>query len=270
MKNPIRNTNKVIVESFSFDQFESDSIKNADSFDFEEFTASDRSGKKVPSKVIKSDSDAERSTNFHMASLVKKHRGILSLRKEEDNDKINQKVDARLKKISKDAYDRGIEQGKEESYEEAFEKSYEVFEQEVESFKKYVEDFKAKSEEIYTKNRQNAYDIIKNLTKWIVLKEVKDDDKYIERLLEKLIYEINTKNNLIIRVNNKDFPHMEEAIKEVEKRIGQLKNCRVEMDLDMQEKGIILETENVILDGSYESQMESIDSLFKSVDLYDE
>lgn len=269
MKNPIRNTKKVVVESFSFEKFRSDDLKNADHFDFKEFDVDDKSGKKAPLKIIKADSDAEKSTSFHMASLVKKHRGILNLRKEEDNDKINQKVDARLKKISQEAYDLGIEQGKEESYAEAFQKSYQVFEEEVEKFKNYVEEFKLKSEEIYTQNRQNAYDIIKNLTKWIVLKEIKDDDKYIERLLEKLIYEINTKNNLIIRVNNQDFPHMEKAIEEVEKRIGQLKNCRVEMDLDMQEKGIILETENVILDGSYESQMESIDSLFKSVDLYD-
>ena len=111
--------------------------------------------------------------------------------------------------------------------------------------------------------------MVKNLTKWIVLKEV-DEKYYLARLLEKLIHEINTKTGLVLHVNEKSFGHMPEIIKIVERKVGVLTNVRVEVDLDLDETGIVLESENTIIDGSLDAQFKSLDKLFTSVGIHGE
>jgi len=44
---------------------------------------------------------------------------------------------------------------------------------------------------------------------------------------------------------------------------------RVEVDLDQEENGIVLESENTIVDGSLETQFKSIDRVFENVGLYE-
>ena len=62
---------------------------------------------------------------------------------------------------------------------------------------------------------------------------------------------------------------MPEIIKIVERKVGKLTNVRVEVDLDMSENGIIIESENTIIDGSLDAQMASLDKLFTTVGIND-
>ena len=102
----------------------------------------------------------------------------------------------------------------------------------------------------------------------MTLKELSSDEEYIERLLERLIQEIETKDNLLIQVNKTKFDAMPEVLERVEERIGALKNVRVEIDYDIEnENGIIIESANGIINGSMEQQLRSLDKLFTSIGL---
>jgi len=101
-----------------------------------------------------------------------------------------------------------------------------------------------------------------------VLKEV-DEKYYLSRLLEKLIYEINQKNNLVVRVDEESFGYMPEIVKVLERKVGVLSNIRVEVSPELKGTGIILESENSIVDGSFEAQMNHLDEIFKSVGKYE-
>src|SRR5690606_38272934 len=92
-----------------------------------------------------------------------------------------------------------------------------------------------------------------------------DNKDYITRLLEKLILEINTRSNLVIRVNESSFENITDIIGIVENKLGVLTNVRVEKHLDMDKPGIILESENGIIEGSIEAQFSSLDRIFESV-----
>ena len=124
--------------------------------------------------------------------------------------------------------------------------------------------FETQKEAILVESKQEAYALVKNLTKWIILKEVQDKE-YVERLLEKLILEINTKSNLLIRINEEDFADLPGVIEKVESRLGALTNIRIEIGHDMVDRGIILESEVGVVDGSFKSQMKSLDKLFENV-----
>jgi flagellar biosynthesis/type III secretory pathway protein FliH len=88
------------------------------------------------------------------------------------------------------------------------------------------------------------------------------------RVLRSLSLEINTKNNLVIRVNKDYFTDMDETISySVEKKVRPTKNVRVEADHDLHDRGIILESENGIIDGSLVAQFNTFDKMFEQVGL---
>ena len=58
---------------------------------------------------------------------------------------------------------------------------------------------------------------------------------------------------------------MPEIIQTVEARLGQLSNVRIEIVPEINHPGIILESENGLIDGSMEGVFENIDKIFEQV-----
>jgi flagellar assembly protein FliH len=105
----------------------------------------------------------------------------------------------------------------------------------------------------------------------VALKEIDEDNKYLTRLLEKLILELNEKKNLLIRISAKNFDKMDGILDEIQNKLGALSNVRVEIDHDMQDDGgIILESEKGIIDGSYQAQFEMFSRVFETVGISDD
>ena len=120
------------------------------------------------------------------------------------------------------------------------------------------------NEKIIDKSRHEIYEFVKRFTKWIVLKEI-NEKLYLENLLEKLILELNARKNLIIKVGLANFNQMPEVVQAVEARLGQLSNLRIEVVPEIQHPGIILESENSLIDGSIEGVFQNIDKIFEQV-----
>ena len=118
---------------------------------------------------------------------------------------------------------------------------------------------------IITNQKKEIYLLLRNLSKWIILKELNDDGKYIERLLEKLLLEIQARQNLLIQVNANDFAQMPEVLAHVQTRLGELKNVRIEIDSAILTSGIIIESDNGIINATMEEQFKSLDKLFEDV-----
>ncbi len=97
-----------------------------------------------------------------------------------------------------------------------------------------------------------------------MLKEI-NEKMYLENLLEKLILELNSRKNIIVKVGQNNFAHMPEIIKTVEAKLGQLSNVRVEIVPELNEPGIILECENGLIDGSLQGVFLNIDKIFEQV-----
>ena len=87
----------------------------------------------------------------------------------------------------------------------------------------------------------------------------------MEKLLEKLILEMNVRKNIVLRVSQAQFPLMNDIVKNVEQRVGQLSNIRVEILPEIKHPGIILESENGLIDGSIEGVFRNIDKIFEQV-----
>jgi flagellar assembly protein FliH len=258
------------IKAYTFQGFESNQ-KPSQSFEFRDFSKDPsvikQAKEKISEKVIRAEREHASKNQFEIMDEVKKLRGITAQEKNDFENKVGAEVQNRLQQIVEDAtqegYQHGLEQGRDQAYQEA----REVIEEKIAIFEQMITELNQAKVDVMEKNRFDMYKMIKSLTKWVALKEV-DDQGYLPKLLEKLILEVNIKSNLLIKVSAKNIDVMPGVIEAVEQRIGKLTNVRLEINHDSQGQGIVVESENGIIDGTIESQLKSIDTVFETVGLF--
>lgn len=228
--------------------------KNGDNLRREEFQ-----------KVIKSERTFAKENQFKVNPIVEKHRGLRDQEEYEYEMRVREEVEKRVQQIQEEAYKAGFEEGVNQGREEIFDEMRNVVDQKLDNLSEMVHEVLKTQEDLITKQQKEVYVLVKNLTKWIILRELKDDGKYVERLLEKILLEIQARTNLLIQVNPDNFSEMPEVLEHVQKRLGELKNVRVEIDNAVESKGMIVESENGIINATMEEQFKSLDKLFEDV-----
>mgnify|MGYP006188504205 CR=1 FL=1 len=255
------------IKPFTFSNLESDHVVSQgqfQSFEFKSLNGESVNSVKATDSEIRTERKFAQKNNFKIDDMVRDYRG---LSRQEQNDlekKIQDEVKRRLDASYEEAYREGIEKGREEGREAALAEFNVALAEKVESFGQVIGQVKGQSEKLLEKNQQEIYEFVKRFTKWIVLKEI-NEKVYLEGLLEKLILELNARKNLIVKVGKANFSQMPEIIQAVESKLGQLSNVRVEIVPELNHPGIILESENGLIDGSLEGVFQNIDKIFEQV-----
>ncbi|MGZ3786885.1 MAG: FliH/SctL family protein [Bacteriovorax sp.] len=221
--------------------------------------------KKEFQKIIKDERTHAKHSQFKINPIVEKYRGLKDQEEQEYQEAVEKEVARRISEIQDDAFKAGFEEGVNQGREEIFNEMRSVVDQKLENFSQMVTEVLKTQEDIVTRQKKEIYHLLKNLSKWIILRELKDDGTYVERLLEKLLLEIQARQNLLIQVNSNDFSGMPEVLTHVQSRLGELKNVRVEIDSAIASKGMIIESDNGIINASMEEQFKSLDKLFEDV-----
>ncbi|MGB0453492.1 MAG: hypothetical protein ACPGJV_07235, partial [Bacteriovoracaceae bacterium] len=157
---------------------------------------------------LRDESASAFSNQFRISPIVKKHRGISEQERLDQEKRVQDLVDKKVMRIEKEAYEKGHSQGVEDGKKEVFDSLKVEVDEKLEALENLIQEVLDTKTELLTKQKDETYTIIRNLTKWVVLRELKDDGIYIERLLERLITEIQTKENLLIQVNQEQFDKM--------------------------------------------------------------
>lgn len=216
-------------------------------------------------KIIRSEREFAKNTQFKVNPIVEQFRGLKDQENREYEDRVEEEVKRRVLEIQDEAFKAGFEEGVNQGREEIFDQMRNAVDQKLEDFSEMVTSVLKTQEDILSKQKVEMYQLLRNLSKWIVLRELEDDGKYIERLLERLLLEMQARNNLLIQVNAKDFERMPEVLAHVQNRLGEMKNVRIEIDSSVKSRGIIVESENGIVNATMEEQFKSIDKLFEDV-----
>lgn len=255
------------IQEFQFSELlPSSGNKGLETFELKSLKDVEQFKNGITEDDIRAEREAAERTSFNVLSEVAESRGMTRQAREDYERAVQEEVQRQLSQLRDQAYQEGLQKGQEEGREQAYSEGKQQVEEQLEAFVNQLAETQKQIDDILESSKLDAYNIIKNLTKWIVLKDV-DEKYYLSRLLEKLIHEVNQKNNLVLHVNEQAFGYMPEIVKLVERKVGKLSNTRVEIDLDLQHNGIKLETENCIIDGSLDAQFEAIDELFKNVGL---
>jgi len=233
-------------------------------FNFNELNGQPSKRNNISEETLRSERTYEKKNNFKIDGVVRESRGLSRQEQNDLESQIQAEVNRRLETAYHDAYQEGIEKGKDEGRAEATAHYQEELAAKVNEFSQIIDEMTKQSDKIVEKNRHDIYEFIKRFTKWIVLKEI-DEKLYLENLLEKLLLELNVRKNLIVKVGRANFSKMPEVIQTVETRRGQLTNVRVEIVPEINHPGIILESENGLIDGSLEGVFQNIDKIFEQV-----
>ena len=248
-------------QSFS-DKFDDGEVK---SFDFNELDINTPIIREAHQKSIKLERTQSEVNGFDISPIVRQHRGIKKQEDVEREEAVENEVRKRVSKMEENAYKKGYEEGIEKGRQDIYEQTRAQTEEKMIILNEMINDVLSTKEEILKSQKNQLYTMLKNLSKWIVLRELKDDGNYIERLLEKLIVEAGVKSNLLIQVDQKHFEMMPDVLETIQDNLGKLTNVRVESDFDIQGTGIVLETSNGIINGSLYEQFKSLDKIFESV-----
>jgi flagellar assembly protein FliH len=256
------------VEEFSFQVIDGDAGKfgKVESFTMQEIDGTTYQASEQHQGIIRKEREKAYDTMFEVEKVVEEHRGLKKQAKDDFERKVEAEVHKRIQQAKEVAYKEGFEKGHADGHQKAYTEATGVFSTQIQELENIIHQVQENREEVFLKNRLECYEIIRGLTKWVLLKEI-EKDEYMRNLLEKLILEMGTRTNLLIRVNKRSFSQMPEVIEDVEKRVGKLTNARLEVEHEMQFNGIILESESGLLDGSVKAQFDSIDNVFRSVNL---
>ena len=257
------------IHSYQFQSFnDSEQVERlgkVSEFQIEKFKENDIHDENVFSERRKVERLSSEKSGFQIASIVKKHRGIEEDIQTEYEQKLEAEVERRFLMVKEEAYAIGFEEGIKKGQDEIFEQMRSDIDTKLMNLSEMVNDVLTTRDEILTTQKTQIFTMVKNLTKWIILKELDEDDKYLSRLLEKLVVELQTKSNLLIQVSKKQFEMMPEVLDVVEKSLGKLDNVRMEIDYDIDDNGIIVSSENGIINGTLEQQFSTLSKLFESV-----
>lgn len=216
-------------------------------------------------KVIKEERTHAKNSQFKVNPIVEKFRGLKDQEELEYQQAVEKEVARRIAEIQDEAYKVGFDEGVNQGREEIFDEMRSVVDQKLENFSEMITDVLKTQEEILSNQKKEIYHLMRNLSKWIILRELKEDGTYIERLLEKLLLETQARQNLLIQVNANDFAAMPEVLAHIQTRLGELKNVRVEIDSQITTRGMIVESDNGIINATMEEQFKSLDKLFEDV-----
>ncbi|AYF45568.1 MULTISPECIES: FliH/SctL family protein [Halobacteriovorax] len=259
------------VKDYQFQSFSQKPMNSeVEDFEFQDFEGMSVREIEEKQKVIRVERQQARETGFDLNPIVHEARGI---RAQEDSDfeqAVREEVEKRIQQVKEEAYREGLELGKEEGRKEVREELSASAEEKILLLNDMVSEVLSSRIKLLSAQKMQTYNLLRTIAKWVVLKELKDDGEYIVRLLEKLIVEAQTRDNLLIRVNEKHFEQMPEVLEVVQEKVGELKNARVEIDFDIEAPGIIVESSNGIVNGSLKTQLESLDKLFEAVGLASE
>lgn len=254
------------IKPFKFSEISGEHVVTGNGF--QAFAFQTLTGESVKARATDEEIRTERGfaakNDFKIDELVKDYRG---LSRQEQNDlekKIQAEVTKRVEAAYQTAFAEGIAKGEAKGREEALEVHTKELAGNVDSFVQIVNGLQEQANGYMASQKTEVIEFVKRFTKWIVMKEI-NEKVYLEQLLEKLILELNSRKNLTIKVGRAQFESMPEIMKTVEGRVGQLQNTRIEIVSEIRHPGIILESENGLIDGSLESVFTNIDKIFGQV-----
>ena len=263
-------SNQSAIEKYTFQDFSTTSLlsdKDVQLYELKELSHHSVAHKSEMSKIIKVERERAAEQGFAISPLVSKFRGIDAQELEEKEAKIKTEVDLQVSVVKdqgfKSGYDAGFEKGREEVYAQMRETASE----QLALLSDMITRVLNVESQLLLNQKQQVYQLICNLSKWVCLKEVSQDDKYVERLLEKIINELQTKENLLIQVSKDHFEKMPGVVEILQAKLGKFTNVRIEVDYKITDQGIIVETANSLINGTLEQQLKGIDKLIESVGL---
>lgn len=235
-------------------------------FEFKDLDGAILNQEKPAAETIRAERKHERSTSFKIEQIVRDHRGISEQEQDDFEERVAQEVNKQVEAIYQKAFEQGVQEGRAEGINQVKNEKNAKVTEITEEIQLMAQQLTEQLNQATIAHKNEILKFVNHFSKWAISKEISEKE-YLTQLLEKLLHELNTRRNIIIRINEASYQLMPDIVANLENRLGTLSNVRVEISSEMNGPGIILESENGIIDASLENIFAKFDRFFEQGEL---
>jgi flagellar assembly protein FliH len=204
--------------------------------------------------------DPKSNSHFTLHPESKRGLGIEAEERSHIEDQVSIEVETRLAALKDEAYQDGFERGRGEGKTSAEAEFFEQVKPQFEQLTTILKEFDQLKSEVYTANEQFLIQLIFQVSKSILLTELKTDREYVKRLTAEIIEKLGAKENIRIKINTADYENIDQFREFLKTTFPDLKNVQIEPDGSLVLGGVKVETDLSRINASVEAQLNSIQS----------
>jgi flagellar assembly protein FliH len=193
-----------------------------------------------------------------MHSDAKKSLGVEAEEKSHLEEQVSREVEVRVQQIREKAYQEGFIRGQEDGKSCAEKEFFESVQPQFDQFVKLLSELDSVKGEMYLANEQFLIQLIFQISKTVLLTDLKHDRNLVKRLTAQIIEKIGAKENIRLRVSQEDYKNMEGLRDFLKVQFPELKNIQIDPSDDMLLGGVKIETDLSRINASVEAQLIAI------------
>ncbi len=254
------------IDSYQFVEFSSfgntkQASSNGSSFVENEFVTDENSTSSLIDEV-----DAGNKKDFIIDQKVfdlRKHR---SAKKNELEKKIEDRIQNEIIKIKETAYREGFEKGLSDGVQKAYSEQEEVVSRKTQELNGMIDNLLNRENEIIKLQDNELRILIRDLVKWITLKELEEDDQYITRLIKKIVEENKKSSKISFQLGKGVVASFNESIEKINESLAETYNGQVDLiaNPSLSKDAIEVELGNSILRADIKEQLKVFDLIFEN------
>ena len=253
-------------EDYEFQEFGQGKGKfsGQDAVDFS-FQSFSRSRDNVDEQKLVEEYDVAHRENFEIEESVVTLRKIQVAKENQINRLIAERVEKELDALKKEAFDEGYAKGFELGKEESKAEEKEGIQKSIQRVELMVSNLLDRQDELIKGQDQNINKLIRDLVKWITLKEIEKDDDYFGRLIERIVEENKESSKINFHIGAGIVASFKDSIEiineELAKKYGD--NISIRESGSLSKDAIEVELESTIIKAGLNDQLIVLDELFQ-------
>lgn len=196
--------------------------------------------------------------HFHLDRNVSTQMGLEAKQQKEFAAKVQKEIERRWEITKEKAEVEGFTKGLEEGKKEAYQAEKPRIDEKLARLDAFLQSCDKMKEKIFTANEAFLMEIIAQVARMVVLREVEVDKDYLHRVVISLLNQLGTKEDIKIFVAEQDAAVIDGLKAAVEKEFGKLSNTVYERSTQVPPGGCKIETRFGVVDASLQTQIENV------------
>lgn len=196
------------------------------------------------------------SNDFEISEFSSKKSGVARLKEKDIEAKIEEKAFEHLKEVEEKAYAEAYELGKIDGQEAGFEEKRKELEEQLGILYQMLEMFETMKARLVGENEITLVKLINFISTRVAMKEIEVDPSIIMSVIAQVVGELQSVDDIVIRVSPKDFEFLENVEDKLDKKAEFLKKVKLEASAEISPGGCIVETKFGLVDATLEQRLQ--------------
>lgn len=200
----------------------------------------------------------EKKSDFQISELTAQMSGVSELNRKATEEHIEEQSLARLKDVEEKAYQEAYELGLIEGTEQAYQSAKADLEKSLDRLLQLVQEIESVKELMVKDSEAQVMNLITQIASKIAVQKVESEPATIMKLVEQIVNEVQSSEEITIRLNPGDHLFIENLKERSEHNYDFLKRTRLEPEDGITPGGCIVETPFGTVDGTLEQRVEKV------------